>query len=113
MSAVVFADEVDGLDECAVGVPEPNDASGFAADYAMPTVMPQRVRPLAIVALLLAFVAPFVAIPLGHVLLRRASQDGRHGRRIAQLTIIVGYLMTLLLALIGLNVVVALFLHTP
>lgn len=111
LRAVAFADdEVDGLDECATGAPEPNGASAFAAEFAMPPVVPQPVRPLAIVALLLAFVVPFVAIPLGHSVLR-TSHDGRD-RRIAQASIIVGYLTTLLLALVGLNLVVALFLHT-
>ncbi|MEV8213461.1 hypothetical protein [Leifsonia sp. NPDC077715] len=73
---------------------------------------PQRARPLAIVALLLAFVVPFVAVPLGHVLMRSVPPVGHHTRRIAQATIIAGYLMTLLLSLIGLNLVVALVFHS-
>ncbi|WP_431219464.1 hypothetical protein [Leifsonia xyli] len=74
-----ISDEIDGLDESVEGVPEPNTASEFTADYALPTVVPKHVRPLAVVALILAFTVPVVAIPLGHRVLRRLQHEGAAG----------------------------------
>ena len=74
--------------------------------------MPRRVHPLAVLALVFAVVLPFVAVPLGHRVLRRLQHDGGRGRALAQAAIVLGYLMCLLLALIGVNVVIALLLHT-
>jgi hypothetical protein len=104
-------EEVDGLDEAADGVPNPNTASEFTTDYALPTVVPKRVRPLAVVALVLAFVLPIVAIPLAHRVIRTLQHDGGRGHGVAQAAIVVGYLVILIIALVGLNIVVALVLH--
>jgi hypothetical protein len=105
-------DEVDGLDESAVGVPAPHTASEYTADYAMPTVVPRRVHPLAVVSLILAFVLPIVAIPVAHKVTRTLQHNGGRGRAVAQAAIVIGYLNILLLALLTLNVAVAVFLHT-
>ncbi|MET3565735.1 MULTISPECIES: DUF4190 domain-containing protein [unclassified Leifsonia] len=105
-------DEVDGLDESAVGVPAPHTASEYVADYALPTVVPRRVHPVAVVALILAFLLPIVAIPLAHKITRTLQHDGGRGRAVAQTAIVIGYLNILLLALLSLNVAVAVFLHS-
>ncbi|MGO4534774.1 hypothetical protein [Leifsonia sp. 2MCAF36] len=104
-------DEVDGLDEPAVGVPAPNTAVEFTSDYALPTVLPKRVHPLAVVAALLAFLMPFLAIPLAHRVTRTLQHEGGRGGALAHAAIVMGYLNILLLALIGLNVAAAAFLH--
>lgn len=104
-------DEVDGLDESADGVPAPHTASEYAADYAMPTVVPKRVHPLAVVALVLAVVLPIVAIPLAHKVTRILQHNGGRGRAVAHAAIVIGYLNILLLALVCLNIAVAVFLH--
>jgi hypothetical protein len=105
-------DEIDGLDESAVGVPAPNTASGFTTDYSLPTVVPKRIHPLAVMALILAFLIPIVAIPQAHKVIRKLQHDGGRGRGVAQAAIVIGYLNILLFALVGLNVAVAAFLHT-
>jgi len=100
-------EEVDGLDEAAAGVPAPNTASAFAAEYALPTVVPRHVHPLAVVSVLLAVLMPIVAIPLAHWVMRRLQHHGGRGLAVVRTAIIVGYLNILLLALIGVNVLVA------
>ncbi|MGO4301753.1 hypothetical protein [Leifsonia sp. RAF41] len=104
-------DEVDGLDESAGGVPAPNTAAEFISDFALPTVVPQRVHPLAVMALLLAFLVPMVAIPVGHRVARTLQHDGGRGRALLQAAILISYLNILLLALIGLNLAAAVLLH--
>jgi hypothetical protein len=106
------SDEVDGLDESAVGVPAPNTAVEFASDFALPTVVPKRVHPLAVVALFLAFLVPVVAIPLGHRVTRTLQHDGGRGGALAHAAIVIGYLNVLLLALVALNVLAAIVLHS-
>ena len=105
-------DEVDGLDEAGAGVPEPNAAAGFSCDFVLPTVVPRRVHPLAIVALLLAFLIPVAAIPLGHRVTRTLHQGGGRGGGIAHAAIVIGYLNLLLLALIVVNVAAAVLFHS-
>ncbi|MFP3467080.1 DUF4190 domain-containing protein [Leifsonia sp. SIMBA_070] len=105
-------DEIDGLDESADGVPVPNTASGFAADFSLPTVVPRRAHPLAILALVLAFIVPIVAIPLAHRITRKLQHEGGRGRALAHAAIIIGYLNILVIALVVLNVAVAGLLHT-
>lgn len=104
-------DELDGLDESTAGVPAPNAAAEFTGDYAMPAVVPRRVHPLAVLAVILALPLPFVAIPLAHWTMRRLQHSGGRGRSVANAAVIVGYLSTLLLALVALNIAVAAFLH--
>jgi len=104
-------DEVDGLDESAAGVPAPHTAFEHVTDYALPTVVPRRIHPGALVALILAFLLPIVAIPLAHKITRTLQHDGRRGRAVAHAAIVIGYLNILLLALLSLNVAVAVFLH--
>lgn len=104
-------DEIDGLDESSTGVPAPNTASGFVTDFALPEVVPKRVRPMTVATLVLALVLPFVAIPLAHTLIRRLQHDGGRGTAVARAAIVVGYLDVLLWALVGLNLAVALLLH--
>ncbi|MGN6760737.1 MAG: hypothetical protein ACTHJI_05345 [Leifsonia sp.] len=104
-------DEVDGLDESAVGVPVPNTASGFVTDFALPGVLPKRVHPLAVVALVLALVLPFVAIPVAHRVIRTLQHEGGRGLAVAQAAIVVGYIDILLWALVCLNLAVAVLLH--
>jgi hypothetical protein len=58
----------------------------------------------------LSVVAPFVAIPLAHVVIRRLQHDGGRGLGIAQVAIVIGYLTLLVIGLVVLNLVVALFL---
>lgn len=105
-------DEVDGLDESSVGVPRPNTAVEFTSDYALPTVVPTRVHPLAVVALLLAFLFPIVAIPLGHRVTRTLQHDGGRGGALAHAAIVIGYLNVLLVALIVVNVAAAVVLRS-
>ena len=106
-----MSDEVDGLDESAVGVPAPNTAVEFTSDFSLPTVVPKRVHPLAVIALCLAFLVPMVAIPLGHRVTRILQHGGGRGRSLAHAAIVIGYLNVLLLALIAVNVVAAIILH--
>jgi hypothetical protein len=103
-------DEADGLDETSTGVPSPHAASEFSSDYALPTVVPKRVHPVAVVSLLCAVVLPFVGIPLAHWVIRKLQHNGGRGAAIAHTAIVVGYLSLLLLALVVVNVVVALVL---
>lgn len=110
---VLSEDEVDGLDESSTGVPAPNTASGFAAEFSLPTVVPRRVAPLAVVTLVLAFIIPVAAIPLAHIVTRSLQHDGRRGRGVAHAAIVVGYLNILLMALVAVNLVVALFVSHP
>jgi len=105
---VLTEDEVDGLDESSAGVPTPNAAAEFASDYSMPTVVPRRVHPLAVASLVCAFLVPIVAIPLAHGVTRRLQHHGGRGVAVAHAAIVVGYLNLLVLALITVNVVVAL-----
>jgi hypothetical protein len=105
-------DEVDGLDESAVGVPSPNTAVEFASDFVLPTVLPKRVHPLAVIALFLAFLVPVVAIPLGHRVTRTLQHDGGRGGAVAHAAIVIGYLNVLLCALIVVNVAAAVVLHS-
>lgn len=106
-----LSDEVDGLDESSDGVPAPNPASEFASDFSLPAVVPKRVHPGAVVALVLAFLLPMVAIPLAHRTARRLQQEGGRGRSLAHAAIVIGYLDILLIALVGVNLAAALLLH--
>lgn len=103
-------EETDGLDETAGGVPAPHTASESAAEFSLPRVVPRRVHPLSVVALLLSVVAPFVAIPLAHAVVRRLRHHGGRGHRIAQAAVVIGYLTLLMLALVAVNIGVALLL---
>jgi len=105
-------DEMDGLDESAVGVPAPNTASGFTRDYSLPTVVPKRIHPLAAMALMVAALIPILAMPQAHKVIRKLQHDGGRGRGVAQAAIVIGYLNILLFALVGLNVAVAALLHS-
>ncbi|MFF9564464.1 hypothetical protein ACF1AJ_14055 [Leifsonia sp. NPDC014704] len=109
MRTVIY-DEVDGLDETSAGVPIPHSASDRAGDFAMPTVLPKRVPPLAGLALALALVLPVVAVPLGYHVTRKLHRVGGKGVAVAQAAIIVGYLNILLITLVSLNVAVAVLL---
>lgn len=103
----VIYDEVDGLDESSAGVPTPHSASDPAGDFAMPTVLPQRVHPLAVLALALALILPVVAVPLAYRVTRKLQHDGGKGAGVSQAAIIVGYLNILLVALVSVNIAVA------
>ena len=103
----VSYDEVDGLDEASAGVPTPHNASEFAGDFALPTVIPRRAHPLAVIAFIMAFVMPVVAIPLAHHVLRKLQHEGGRGATVARAAIATGYLSLLLIALVGVNVAVA------
>lgn len=107
----LIQEETDGLDESAVGVPAPNTASGFVTDFALPAVLPKRVRPAAVVALVLALVLPFVAIPVAHRVIRTLQHEGGRGLAVARAAIVIGYLDILLWALVCLNLAVAVLLH--
>lgn len=103
----VSNEEVDGLDEASAGVPTPHNASEFTGDFALPTVLPKRVHPLSVLSLILAFLLPVVAIPLGYHVVRKLQHDGGRGVAVAQVAIVIGYLNILLIALVSVNVAVA------
>lgn len=103
----VISDEVDGLDESSAGVPAPHSASDLVDDFVLPTVLPKRVHPLAVVALALALVLPVAAVPLAHHVIRKLQHVGGRGVAVAQAAIIVGYLNILLIALVSVNIAVA------
>lgn len=106
----VSDDEVDGLDEAPAGVPTPHNASEFTGDFALPTVLPKRVHPLAVLSLIFAFLLPVAAIPLAYHVVRKLQHDGGRGVTVAQVAIVIGYLNILLIALVGVNIVVAVLL---
>lgn len=106
----VSHDEVDGLDEATVDVPTPHNATEFTGDFALPTVLPKRVHPQAVISLILAFLLPVVAIPLAYHVVRRLQHGGGRGVAVAHAAIVIGYLNILMIALVGVNVVVAVLL---
>ncbi|RDV43544.1 hypothetical protein DOE76_16485 [Leifsonia sp. ku-ls] len=106
----VIHEEVDGLDESPVGVPSPHTASESAGDYVLPTVLPKRVAPLAVLSLVLAVVFPFAGVPLAYHVVRKLQHDGGRGVSVAQAAIVIGYLNILLIALVSVNIAVALLL---
>lgn len=101
-------DEVDGLDETSDGVPKPNTASDFVADYALPAVVPRHTSAGAILAMALAFLLPPAGILVGHRVIRKLQHDGGRGQSVAHGAIVIGYLNVLVVALIVVNVVAAL-----
>ena len=62
-------------------------------------------------ALVLALVLPFVAIPVAHRVIRTLQHEGGRGLAVAQAAIVVGYIDILLWALVCLNLAVAVLLH--
>lgn len=73
---------------------------GYPAQYSYGYPPPTRTNPLAIVALVCAFVFAPLAILFGHLSLSQIKKTGEEGRGLAIAGLVIGYLVTLLTVLI-------------